>query len=203
MELSGLSRLSEVSLPPGYLIRRYRAGDDAALAEIFADGKLGLETVEAVRREFIGDPAFRAERVFLLEYEGQAVGTAAMWTSAGDPKHAYLHMVAVLSAHRSKHLGWALTAASARQAYREGFDIQRLFTDDWRLPAIRLYLDMGYYPLYVDDTHCRRWSELAVRLQRPEILRVAKAGRIGARPSLLSRVRRRMSLTFGHDAGRV
>lgn len=202
MELSGLSRLAEVSVPPGYLIRRFRAGDEAALADIFADGKLGLETIEAVQREYIGHPAFRPERVFLLECQERVVGSAAMWTSAGDPKHAYLHMLAVLHAHRSKHLGWALTASSARQAYREGFDTQRLFTDDWRLPAIRLYLDMGYYPLYVDDTHRRRWSELAIRLQRPEILRLAKSGRIGPKPSLLSRVRRRVSLTFGQDAAR-
>jgi mycothiol synthase len=185
-----------VSLPPGYLLRRFRPGDELALARLFADGGLGLETTQAVQKEFVGDRAFRPERVFILECAGEAVGTASMWTSADDPKHAYLHMLTVLSAHRSKHLGWALATVAALQAHREGFTSQRLFTDDWRHAAIRLYLDIGYCPLYADDTHPQRWAEVAERLQRPELLRAAKRGRTRRRPNLLSRVRRRVALAL-------
>jgi mycothiol synthase len=191
MEKSGLDHLPNVPLPEGYAIRSYHPGDEAALARVFADATLGVDTTLAVKKDFIGHPAFRPERVFIVEWKGGVVGTASMWTSDDDPDAAYLHMVAVLRAHQGKRLGFALCAAAVRQACREGFSRQRLLTDDWREAAIRLYLDMGYYPLYTARAHPRRWRDLAAKLHRPDLLKTAQRAHI-SRAGLIVRILRRL-----------
>lgn len=201
MELSDLSRLPRVPLPEGYNIRTFRAGDEAGLAAIFADGALGLDSVPAVQSAFLSDYPFRPERVFVAEYGEELVGTAAMWTSRSDPDHAYLHMVAVLTPHRGKYLGWALSTAAARHAAHEGYTTQRLFTDDFREAAIRLYLEMGYAPLYLDDTHPARWAAVLNKLKRPELLSRARRGQLGRPRGLLTRVRGRLRRVLGAVTG--
>jgi mycothiol synthase len=190
MEIAPLHQLVAVRPPDGYTLRDFRAGDQVALSRIFSEGKLGLDTPEAVEHELLGAQAFAPRRTFVIEYEGDVVATASAWTNADDPEHAYLHMLAVLESHRGQRLGVVLSIATAIHARSKGFVSQRLLTDEWRESAIVLYLDLGFYPLYLDPTHPRRWKMVAAKLHRPELLEKARQGRIGRRPSMLARVRR-------------
>jgi mycothiol synthase len=97
-------------------------------------------------------------------------GTAAAWRSDSEPDAGYLHMLGVMPHHRGKGLGAALVIGTLHYTRSEGLTTQRLLTDDWRLPAIRLYLDLGYDPLWTDCSHPRRWRKIARAIRRPEII---------------------------------
>lgn len=174
MEKSDLDNVSVVPLPEGYLLRNYRKGDEAGLGRIYAASSLGCETADLVRERVIGHPCFRPERLFVIEHAGELVGTGAAWLVEDDPGAGYLHMVGVLREYRGKRLGAALTVAAIGYTRAEGFSRQQLDTDDWRVPALRLYLDLGYYPLYWDDTHPERWEAVAKAVERPGALVRAK-----------------------------
>lgn len=170
MEKIGLSALPVIPIPDGYILRHFQPGDEAGLGKVYEVSELGNSTAEAVRRSILGHSCFCPERVFIVEHEGNVVGTAAAWLEPQEPDVAYLHMVGVLPEHRGKRLGKLLTVAAMAYSRDEGFDVQRLVTDDFRDGAIRLYLDLGYDPLLTDSTHRSRWERLAQRLNRPDVL---------------------------------
>jgi mycothiol synthase len=174
MEKCDLDNVPEVALPKGYRLRTYQAGDEVGIARIYEASVLGNERPEDVRERIIQHPCFTPERLFLVEHEGELVGTAAAWIEDDTPPVGYLHMVGVLPLHRGKHLGLALTVVAIRFNAMEGFRKQRLSTDDWRESALRMYLDLGYYPLLTDDTHPERWAVLAKKLGRPNALALAR-----------------------------
>jgi len=174
MEKDDLENVPAIPVPEGYLLRTFRDGDEADLGRIYQASDLGSETAEAVRERMFGDACFTPERLIVVEHEGGLVATAAAWIKPHDPGVGYLHMVGVLPGHRGKKLGALVTVAAIRYTHQEGFAVQRLETDDWRVPAVKLYLDLGYYPLSLDDTHPGRWQALAEQLNRPEIMDQAR-----------------------------
>ncbi|MCC6696410.1 MAG: GNAT family N-acetyltransferase [Candidatus Hydrogenedentes bacterium] len=191
MEKHGLDGLPVVPLPEGYTLRHFQPGDEEALARIYGESELGSSTVEAVRRNVLTHPCFKPERIQVIEFQGQPVGTAAAWIEHTEPDVGYLHMVGVLSEHRGKRLGRILTLAALQYTREEGFDVQRLVTDDWRDSALRLYLDLGYDPILVNPTFRVRWEAIARRLNRPDIMERMRVLPVPpARPGLLTRLLR-------------
>ncbi|MDZ4859068.1 MAG: GNAT family N-acetyltransferase [Candidatus Hydrogenedentes bacterium] len=190
MEKRGISSIPDHALPDGYGLRTYRDGDEFAIARIYAASQLGKESAESVRAEILGDPCFTADRMFILEYGGEVVGTASAWVTDEEPEVGYLHMIGLLDEHRGKGLGMALACAALRYTRDEGFDTQRLLTDDWREAAIRLYIDLGYDPLITDRTHPARWTALAARLDRPQLLSRMRRMEPAEPEPFLSRLRR-------------
>lgn len=182
MEKNDLDQVPRMARPRGYALRYYRPGDEAGLARIYAASDLGQETAEAVLHNMIGSECFRPERILVVEHRKEIVGTAAAWLKAHDPGVGYLHMVGVLPGHRGKRLGRLLVTAAIAFTHGEGFDRQRLETDDWREAALALYIDLGYYPLVTDNSHPDRWSVIAESFHRPDLLERARDLRSSARP---------------------
>lgn len=170
MERDNLAHFPKVSLPDGFRIRTYQEGDETGIAIVFAAAGLGPDNAEAVRRDMVEKPCFLPGRIFVVEHQGRIVGTASAWIDDAFPGAGYLHMVGVLPECRGLKIGAALVAATVGYSSAEGFARQVLKTDDWREAALRLYIDLGYYPVYADDTHPERWRILAEKLDRTAIL---------------------------------
>lgn len=170
MEFRDFSTIPDIPVPENYVLRNYLEGDEAGLSRVYIAGDLGMETPELVREKLIEHPCFTPERMFVLEYDGEIVGTACAWANAQDSSKGYLHMVGVLDGHRGKHLGAFVTVATMKYHRGHGFTAQQLDTDDWREAAVKLYLDLGYVPVLVDDSHAARWRTLAAKLHRPKAL---------------------------------
>lgn len=170
MEYPDLSVIPDIPVPGGYVLRNYRQDDEPGLSRVFVASDLGMETPERVREKLIQHPCFLPERMFVVEHQGGIVGTASAWANEQDPSKGYLHMVGVLDGHRGKRLGALVTVAALNYHRAHGFSAQQLDTDDWREAAVRLYLDLGYVPVYLDETHPTRWALLAEKLDRPQAL---------------------------------
>lgn len=170
MEKCDLDRVPDIPVPPGYALRNYRPGDEAGLARIYEASSLGTETAEKVRANMVEHPCFKPERLFVVEHETGLVGTASAWLRDDLPNSGYLHMVGLLPEHRGKRLGALVSVASIRYSRQEGFSRQSLDTDDWREAAVRLYLDLGFRPVMLDDTHPERWRVLGEKLGRTAVL---------------------------------
>ena len=56
------------------------------------------------------------------------------------------------SRHKGKGIGYTVCAAVTRSLVERGYSRIFLTTDDWRLPAIAIYLKLGYVPdLYLPE----------------------------------------------------
>jgi mycothiol synthase len=166
LRLASLDLLPEVELADGYVLRTYREGDLAAWGRLIGECIGGQYDEAACRESLMMDtPQFAPEDVFFLEKEGGVVGTAcALRKHATGEGPGYLHMVAVDAAHRGHRLGRVLAVAALRRFRELGYRDVILQTDDFRLPAIRAYLDLGFAPVFTHDSHAARWREVYEKL---------------------------------------
>jgi mycothiol synthase len=73
-------------------------------------------------------------------------------------------MVGVVPEFRSRGFGRLVTLAVLHWLHEQGYRRVILHTDDWRLPAIRSYLRLGFRPVLFNDHHTRRWELVRARL---------------------------------------
>lgn len=61
---------------------------------------------------------------------------------------------------RGKGLGWLASASVMQYLKNAGYRKASLLTDDWREPALKLYLRMGWHPWLVEDDMPGRWKAI-------------------------------------------
>lgn len=100
---------------------------------------------------------------------GEIVATA-MASHAPTPLHRYggeLGWVAGSPAHAGKGLGMAVCAAVVRRFLSAGYRRIYLLTDDWRLPALKIYLKLGFVPFLFTTGMAARWQAVCDKLSWP------------------------------------
>ena len=72
-------------------------------------------------------------------------------------------MVCALPEQRGRGLGRLVTLATLHYMRDRGDTNVLLETDDFRIPAVRSYLGLGFVPVYLEDPasdHVARWSDV-------------------------------------------
>ena len=170
MRRSTLEHLPDIVLAPGYSIRTSQPGDGVHWARILRESFRNDAFDEArYERDMLGDPSYRPDRIFFVcTPEGLPCGTASAYRRASHGwEQGYLHYVGVCPAHAGRKLGAAVSLAVLRKFRAEGLSSAILQTDDFRLPAIKTYLDLGFEPLIVDENQPPRWTAVLTALGRP------------------------------------
>ena len=171
MGLQDLENLPKRHCPDGYHIRTYQKGDAVHWARImdiaFVDqGRTAQDTYANV----INQPNFDPDGFCFVVYEGIPIGTACAWTrSLGGKSIGYIDMLAVLPEHRGYKLGKWLTVSVLHYFKAQGVAYVLLDTDDFRLPAIKNYLNLGFMPIAAGVNHEERWRVIFEKLGVPQI----------------------------------
>ena len=165
MVRSSLRGLGKAIPPPGYHLRTYSKGDEESWAGIMNNSLGEGWDVERCRRELTARPQFRPGGLYFATHKNKPIGTACAWTTAPDESEmGSIHMVGVLPEHRGKKLGYVLCLSVLHFFRENGFQTAQLRTDDFRLPAIKTYLDLGFEPDYMDESHRKRWNAILEKL---------------------------------------
>ncbi len=167
---ASLDGLPPVVLPAGCELRCFQAGDEPVWERVIAlsfgknPGEIPFE--QSMRRD-----CFLPERVLFIRRDGADVGTASAYVTPADrmPDCGYLHYVGVMPGHTGLHLGYQVTLAALHRMRQEGRRRAILQTDDFRLPAIKTYLNLGFVPMLVDENQRQRWREVFANLHLPEL----------------------------------
>ena len=161
MVRNSLAGLPEVDIPADYEIRTYIPGDAENWERIITisfdreDDPIRFEEVME------SDPAFSSERIFFVICNSEAVATAsAYYRDAQFPDKGMLHYVGVLPGHTGKKLGYWVSLVALHRMTAEGRQGAWLSTDDFRLPAIKTYLNLGFQPFLVDENQSQRWKRV-------------------------------------------
>jgi len=148
------------SLPPldtcNLTLRTHRPGDEAAWEEI-------IEAAFGHHFDFeflikAGD--YCPEHVFYLCDKDRPVATASGVENPDFPGEGWFRMVAVHPDAQGMGLGKKICLAVLHDLASRGYKSALLSTDDIRIPAIKLYLSLGFEPFCTDDTHKQRWNEI-------------------------------------------
>ncbi len=146
-------------LPEGYELRPYEDADEAGYLELMAragfDNWDGDRLASMLRRALPGG-------LFVVVHQATGrLAATAMAVHSPSELHAYggeLGWVAADPEHRGMALGLAVCAAVTARFIQAGYRRIYLLTDDFRLPAIKTYLKLGYEPFLFCDGMSERWQ---------------------------------------------
>ncbi len=160
-----LAALPEVSLKNDYVLRLLERRDYAAWSRLMAAvgfGEWPVERIEAHRRGVLPGGFFVIEH----RATGELVATANANHAPNErhPEGGELSFVAALPGHAGQGLGRAASAAAVRRFIEAGYRRIYLKTDDHRLPAIKVYLQLGFEPLLLDERMAERWAAVKQEL---------------------------------------
>jgi len=95
-----------------------------------------------------------------------AASTAAVYVKLKHPNGHSLQWVVAHSNHRGTGAGQATVAAATQVLADTAPTYSYLETDDFRLPAINIYLKLGWKPLLFEDGQIQRWARVFKMLKR-------------------------------------
>lgn len=151
-------------LPDGYRLRLAGDADADALAAVlwtaFDDDDW---TVTRVHADLLHAPDVVS--TFVIDFEGRPVATASTrLLPDAHPGSGYVHWVGALPAHAGRRLGFVVSLAVLHECARRGCRDAVLETDDFRLPAIKTYQNLGFRPEMRDEAHVALWQAVEEKL---------------------------------------
>lgn len=151
--------------------RWYEPGDEQHWVDIhlLAD-QYNPTTVELFRSQFGDDEELLGQRqCYLVDDEGQAIGTASAWVDPppADPAMGRIHWVAIVPAAQGLGLAKPLLTQICNRLRDLGHTKAYLDTSNARIPAINLYLAFGFLPDVSSDEDLQAWREVAPHLRYP------------------------------------
>ncbi|MBW7881827.1 MAG: GNAT family N-acetyltransferase [Caldilineaceae bacterium] len=157
-----------VKLPEGYALRTYRPGDEARFYRVMKLAgwpEWDNETLQPWLARILPAGWFMAIHVA----SGDIVATAMALHSHAElhPFGGELGWVSGDPAHAGKGLGLAVCAAVTARFIAAGYDNIHLYTEDWRLAALKTYLKLGYVPFLCAPDMVKRWQNICRQLEWP------------------------------------
>jgi mycothiol synthase len=163
-----LARPPVVHLPAGYTLRTYRPGDEPRFYQVMAlAGWPGWDDEKL--QSWIARIPPESWFMALHQASGQIVATAMGLHdhSAMHPFGGELGWVAGDPAHAGRGLGMAVCAAVTARLIGAGYRNIHLYTEDWRLAALKIYLKLGYVPFLYTPAMAGRWRAICAQLDWP------------------------------------
>lgn len=112
----------------------------------------------------------RRDLWFVTDREGRAV--ASICAVKHGEEEGYIHMVTAHPDVRGQGIGHAMLSHALSLLEARGCSYALLTTDDFRLPAIKTYLDAGFRPVLWEDPDSdqrARWDAVLAELRYPPV----------------------------------
>ena len=165
MRFDGFDSLAPVELPSGYGMTTLReAGVDAWMDALNSTGQLGDWDVDRAGDWLTGERSAISEGTFIVTFDGRPAATCCTIPPTSTERRAELGWLSVSPEHQGRRLGSQVCLAVLHFARRMGYAEIYLNSDDWRLPAVKTYLALGFEPEMAHESHPRRWAAVYEKL---------------------------------------
>lgn len=116
-------------------------------------------------RDVVNNKMYHPSCIFYLaDKNGKDVAVSAAVENEKYPGEGWLHYVAVDASARGRGLSKYVILAVLFACKAMGYHSCGLSTDDFRLPAIKTYLELGYEPVMSHESHPDRWKAIMENL---------------------------------------
>ena len=161
LEMVRPSSLGPVELPPvpaGYGLRQFRKGDEGPYDDLFHlafadDGRFP----ETLGRTLEGG-------FFVIEHfaSHNLVASCVAMRGSSSPRHqtGQLGWLMTDPSHTRRGLGTLVAAAVTDRLVAEGYDRPFLGTEDFRTPAMAIYIHLGWRPYLYREEMEARWQNI-------------------------------------------
>lgn len=158
IDREAVSALVDAPSPDGYCMRGYRQGDEQAWVDLLGHGSFSDWSVERFQTYMQGPERLEGSQVIIGG--GQLVAASFASVQQGAPEMGRLDFVISHPDHRGSGLGRVVCTAVLQYLAKHGYQSTILFTDDWRVPAIGLYLSLGFQPRMTGSDMPSRWDAI-------------------------------------------
>lgn len=169
-----VKNLPDTEVPMAYDVRAFQPGDESSWAKTLNLCGFTTWDVEKVR-QYLEEPE-RLEGSILVVYLGEVIAAtfASRASNRGkpssplsdDPSHeGVVDYVVTHPKHQGQGLGRATIARVTKFLVDRGCKIVSLTTDEWRLPAIHIYLSLGFKPVMNGKKMPARWETVFNKLK--------------------------------------
>ena len=151
-----------VTVPEGCQLVSFQELDNAldSWLDIVQYGLSDGKKDESYYREMMTSrELYREDKCFFILENGRAVATLTVICDY-QSLEGYVHMVACREDARGNGYGTLLNRVSEYVLKKEGMQTAYLTTDDWRIPAIKSYLRIGFYPDLSTEDFKERWQRI-------------------------------------------
>lgn len=162
-----LSRTPALTLPDGFSVHSHQTGQETVWEDI-------IESSFGTHFDFdfliqAGD--YSPEKVLYLSKDGRDIATTTAVENSRYPGEGWFRMVGVRADAQGMGAGKLISLAALNALKDRGYQSAVLSTDDHRIPAIRLYLSVGFEPVYSHESHPERWEKIFSILQNSRFAR--------------------------------
>ena len=165
----GPSQIPGLDVPDGYEIRQLREGDEEGHIRVMHEA--GFTSWDKAQLKDWWCNRALPDGVFVVEHKetGQIVASAMAChrPSERHPWGGELGWVAGSPDHAGRALGRAVCVAVLRRFRQAGYRRIYLSTDDFRLPALKTYLKLGFVPFLFASDMEGRWQAACEQLKWP------------------------------------
>lgn len=168
----GFTRFEDLArprLPDGYALRTFREGDEDGWLSVLGTG--GWDVWDRNRLDALlvdGHGVVPRDGIVFATRDERIVGAACTTLHGGEMRTAAeVGWVVVDTAHRGRGLARAIVLAMLGLIHERGYRYAFLRTEPFRVPAIKLYLDIGFEPEMVDARHPAWWKAFREELDVP------------------------------------
>jgi ribosomal protein S18 acetylase RimI-like enzyme len=155
----------QVHIPDGYLLRQFESKDRQNYFDLFVAADMEKPPLEYWEKHLLPNG------FFVIEHQESGALVAACFASHHPTtKHVQagnFGWLAVDPKHRGRKLGQAVASAVTARLISAGYNRIYLETHDHRLPAIAIYLKMGWLPLLYLPEMNMRWANVCKKLNWP------------------------------------
>lgn len=156
MRAPDLSNLPPLTLPEGMAHHTHRAGDEKDWEEI-------IESAFGTHYDFdllISLGGYKPEFVQYIEKDGKNIATATAVENPAYPGEGWFRMIGTHKDACGLGAGKLVCLAALHSLRERGYKTAVLSTDDYRIPALKLYLSLGFEPVYSHESHKERWGKV-------------------------------------------
>lgn len=155
-------QLPEFQVPSGYTLRTFTRKDTAQYLNLRPLAGFSPWTTQDL------DNYLESQvRVIMLAVENHSgyIAAAASAEKSENPLIGCLGWVMCDPAHRGHGLGRLVIHAATKTLTDFGYRQSFLLTDDWRLPALHIYLSLGWQPECKREGMLQRWLAVGEQLK--------------------------------------
>ena len=157
-----ITSLPPLSLPEGFELHSHAEGMDPVWETLIEEAFGSHFSFDEFIRKGGG---YKPEYVLYISKDGKDIATTTAIEASKFPGEGWFRMVATSPQARGLGAGRLVTLAALHSLAARGFKSAMLSTDDERIPAIRLYLSLGFEPFYSHESHKERWEKVFEKIR--------------------------------------
>ncbi|MBQ2942093.1 MAG: GNAT family N-acetyltransferase [Clostridia bacterium] len=157
MRQPDITNLPPLALPEGFSLHSHIEGQDKNWEDLI---EKAFGSHFSFNDFIVNGGGYKPEYVLYIAKDGVDIATATAVEKDIFPGEGWFRMIGTAPEARGLGAGRLVCLAALHSLAARGYKSVVLSTDDARIPAIKLYLSLGFEPIFTHESHEERWKKV-------------------------------------------